>query len=53
VIRPTENKDILQLSKPHKPFGSVQHTVARHWASPRESAEFPTGVKGVVAMFAG
>jgi hypothetical protein len=31
------------------PLGSVQHTVAQHWASPRESAEFPTGVKGVVA----
>src|SRR6058998_2013517 len=24
-------------------LGSVQHTVTRHWASPRESAEFPTG----------
>jgi hypothetical protein len=26
--------------------------VSRHWASPRESAEFPTSVKDVVAMFA-
>ena len=25
----------------------VQHTVARHWASPRGSAEFATQVKGV------
>src|ERR671938_1166084 len=33
------------------PFGSVQHTVAHRWASPHESAEFPTRVKGVVAMF--
>lgn len=32
-------------------LGGVQHTVARHWASPRESAEFPTSVKEVVAMF--
>jgi hypothetical protein len=26
-------------------LGSVQHTVAQHWASPHESAEFPTRVK--------
>jgi hypothetical protein len=25
----------------------VQHTVAQRWASPHESAEFPTRVKGV------
>ncbi len=31
--------------------GGVLYMVARHWASPRESAEFPTDVKGVVAMF--
>jgi hypothetical protein len=28
----------------------VQHTGVRHWASPRESAEFPTSVKGVVTL---
>jgi hypothetical protein len=28
----------------------VHYTVSRHWASPREPAEFPTDVKGVVAM---
>jgi hypothetical protein len=28
----------------------VQYTVSRHSASPRESAEFPTTVKEVVAM---
>jgi hypothetical protein len=26
--------------------------VAQHWASPRESAEFPTGVKEALAMCA-
>ncbi len=33
-------------------LGGVQHTVARHWASPRESAEFPTSVKEVVILVA-
>jgi hypothetical protein len=28
----------------------VQETVSRHWASLRESAEFPISVKEVVAM---
>jgi hypothetical protein len=32
-------------------LGGVQHAVARHWASPRESAEFPTSVKDVLARF--
>jgi hypothetical protein len=30
----------------------MQYTVSRHWASPHESAEFPTSVKEVVAMVA-
>jgi hypothetical protein len=34
------------------PGGSVQYTVARHRANLRESAEFPTSVKEVLAMFA-
>jgi hypothetical protein len=33
------------------PLGSVQHMVAQHWASPRESAEFLTGVKEVLGMY--
>jgi hypothetical protein len=47
VQRLTSRRGQVSLS-----LGGVQHTVARHWVSPRESAEFPTGVKGVVAMFA-
>jgi hypothetical protein len=28
----------------------VPYTVSQHWASPRESVEFPTDVKGVVTL---
>jgi hypothetical protein len=32
------------------PLGSVQPPVAQHWASPRESGQFPTSVKEVVTL---
>jgi hypothetical protein len=31
-------------------LGGVPYTVSRYWASLRESAEFPTDVKGVVTL---
>ena len=45
-----EDHPRLQLSG--HPFGGGPHTVAQHWASPRESAEFPTRVKEALAMCA-
>jgi hypothetical protein len=33
-----------------KTFDGVPYTVSRHWTSLRESAEFPTSVKGVVTL---
>ena len=32
---------------------ALPYTVLRHWASPRESTEFPPDVKEVVAMWDG
>src|SRR5262245_17735166 len=43
-----EDHPRLQLSG--HPFGGGPHTVAQHWASPRESAEFPTRVKEALTL---
>jgi hypothetical protein len=40
----------VRCNRSYAGIGGVQHTVSRHWTSLRESAEFPTSVKKVLAM---